>query len=201
MPPPARRRCRACGGRGSERGCRCDFCEGSGWIEVPPDPDKMRPAGGRIPAGRALSPLQDIAQIEPMNDTKSTVQKPLAPAAGFMAVVEGEAEANQASPRYWRGKRYPGPGCWERHVWARGQRLPAPAKAVLRCIVDHDWGGGPVFPSIATIAAETGLSRAGTTKALRWLRDQGWFEIGERRNGYGGRASNVYAVLAPPATA
>lgn len=29
---PTRIRCRACGGRGSERGCRCDVCEGSGWI-------------------------------------------------------------------------------------------------------------------------------------------------------------------------
>ena len=125
-------------------------------------------------------------------------QIPLAPAAGFLAAVPGEVEANQTDPRAHRGRPYPGGGTWERHVWARGQPLPLAAKAALRCLLDHDFGGGPVFPSIATIAEETGLSRTGAKDALRWLRINGWIEAQERRREDGGRSSNVYVVLDPP---
>ena len=132
-------------------------------------------------------------------------QVPVPPGAGFLAAVEGkgkgekgEVEAAQSEPRAWRGKPYPGGGQWERHVWIRGQELAHVHKAVLRCLVDHDFGRGQVNPSIATIGEETGLSRVTVCHGLRWLRRAGWIgaDACERTNG--GRSSNAYTIIGPP---
>ena len=130
--------------------------------------------------------------------TSEPQQVPLAPEAGYLAVIPGEAEANQSEPRAHRGRPYPGGGKWVRHVWARGQPLPLAPKAVLRCLVDHDYGGGPVCPGIARIAEETGLSRAGARKALRWLRLRRWIDSGVQLREDGGQTSNLYFIMDPP---
>ena len=132
------------------------------------------------------------------NFTTYSAQVPFAPGAGFLAAIPGEVEANQADPRAHRGRPYPGSGTWERHVWVRGQPLPLAPKAVLRCLVDHNFGGGPVCPGIARIAEETGLSRAGARKALRWLRLRRWIDSGVQLREDGGQTSNLYFVMDPP---
>ena len=43
MPPPERRRCGACAGRGAVGGAPCDPCDGRGWHEAPADVDDFDP--------------------------------------------------------------------------------------------------------------------------------------------------------------
>ena len=116
----------------------------------------------------------------------------------LLAVIPGEAEANESVPRHWRGRPYPGGGTWERHVWIRGQPLSLARKVVLRCLVDHDYGNGQVNPSIRRIADETDLKPETVRKVLRWLRVNGWIEAVKTDREDGGRSSNDYIIRADP---
>jgi DNA-binding transcriptional MocR family regulator len=69
--------------------------------------------------------------------------------------------------------------------WARQQRLGGPASAVLRDLADRANESGVCWPSIATIAADTGYDRRTIQRALRTLEHERLIE--SKRTGRGSR--------------
>jgi DNA-binding transcriptional MocR family regulator len=63
--------------------------------------------------------------------------------------------------------------------WAREPRpgLGGPATAVLRDLADHASESGSCWPAVATMAAETGLSRRTVQRALRRLEAAGLISV------------------------
>lgn len=75
-------------------------------------------------------------------------------------------------------------------VWVAGGLTPVD-KIVLLCLADRANDGGFCWPSVATIARETGVSPRGVQAALRRLRQLGLIDV---RQSAGGRMSNVYRL-------
>lgn len=68
--------------------------------------------------------------------------------------------------------------------------------AVYVCIVRHvNHKSGVAFPSMATIAAETGMRRNRVVKAVKDLRDLGLIRVQPRKRDDGGQTSNEYELV------
>lgn len=73
--------------------------------------------------------------------------------------------------------------------------LPSRAKSVYCCLKDHADRQGQCWPSIATIARETGLSRSTVKRAILDLERAGYLKKEQRWRENGGKSSLLYTLL------
>lgn len=78
--------------------------------------------------------------------------------------------------------------------WAWSQKIPATQKYVLVNLAHRANSVAATWPSIATIAEDTGLSRRTVQYALTGLVKAGLITIEKRRHPELGNASNIYVL-------
>ena len=79
--------------------------------------------------------------------------------------------------------------------WSRKAPLRGVPKNVLRALADHADTDGRCFPSVRTLARESGWCERVVQSALRELKAGGWIEIKEgKRQGSKRQGSNVYRL-------
>jgi GntR family transcriptional regulator len=85
----------------------------------------------------------------------------------------------------------------EEIVWRTA--FPSPtSKYLCLCLARHSWKTGRVFPSYATIAKETGLSRSTVIRAMAELVEGGFVRKSARERPNGSQSSNeIVLTLAP----
>lgn len=73
--------------------------------------------------------------------------------------------------------------------------LPSRSKSVYCCLKDHANKQSQCWPSLATIARETGLSRSTVKRALADLEHAGYVKKEQRWRENGGKSSLLYTIL------
>jgi len=73
-------------------------------------------------------------------------------------------------------------------------KLKGPKLSVYLCIALHCDEAMTSFPSISTIAEETGYSRTAVIGAVRELHEMGLIAVGSRKSDYGDYDSNLYQI-------
>ena len=76
----------------------------------------------------------------------------------------------------------------------RGMTIRGPQRALLMALSDRANDSGECWPSIATLAKESGLSRTTVKVSLRSLKDAGWIDWKQRRDESGDLTSNRYIL-------
>lgn len=76
--------------------------------------------------------------------------------------------------------------------------LPGRAKTIMFYLVTRSNRELTCFPSISTIARETGLSERTVQRALKELCAEGYISRRPRFRKNGGQSSNLYVLLSPP---
>jgi Helix-turn-helix domain len=77
--------------------------------------------------------------------------------------------------------------------------LPAPARHVALTLSLHmNERGGSAFPSVGTLAGETGLNERTVQRHLVNLVEAGWLIVEERHRENGSQTSNDYTAAVPP---
>lgn len=76
--------------------------------------------------------------------------------------------------------------------------LPHRAIAVYMYLDDRADKEGKCFPSIPTIAHQTGLSQSTVRRAIRDLCGAGFLTVSERHRPNGADSSNLYLLYHPP---
>ena len=85
--------------------------------------------------------------------------------------------------------------------WLLARAIPHAYKMLFVCLLSHaDIKTGQCFPSIATLAAEGGLSRPTVKRAIKWLEAHNYLTIQQRFTTNGDRATSLYTLLMPGET-
>ncbi len=75
------------------------------------------------------------------------------------------------------------------------QQLKGTVKSVALALANRADDSGSSFPSIKTLAADTGFSTSTVKRAIRSLRDNGYLKVSSRERKDGSHTSNFYTLL------
>lgn len=81
---------------------------------------------------------------------------------------------------------------WRRAVFA--SELPSASRFVLLCLLEYANVESKAWPSISTIANDTGLSRSSVKRGIAAAAAAGWIEVVERHAADGRQSSNGYRI-------
>jgi len=81
-------------------------------------------------------------------------------------------------------------------VWAIEQKLPTYEKFVLIMLANYADEKNSCWPSIDTIAENTGLSKSTVLRTVKSLSEKGYLKVGKRRVQSRGFNSNFYTLPA-----
>lgn len=76
----------------------------------------------------------------------------------------------------------------------RGMIIRGPQRALLMALADRANDSGECWPSIATLAKESGFSRSTVRASLNTLKDAGFINWKQRRDESGDLTSNLYIL-------
>jgi len=82
---------------------------------------------------------------------------------------------------------------WRRAVFA--SELPSSSRLALLALLEYANEDGKAWPSLATLAVDTGLSRNSVRRGLAAAASAGWLQVVERRAGDGRQSSNGYRLV------
>jgi len=77
--------------------------------------------------------------------------------------------------------------------WAFDQTIPGPEKLVLLVLANYADDERICFPSMATIAKDTGTSRCNVLRVVRKIAERGLISI-EKRITHHGKSSHIYTL-------